>query len=104
MSLKGRLVLWILKGLPSDGIRRKLFIAKVKPELDKFLKEDREMEGKPIWQSKTVWTAIIASLLGAVQPVSAALGHPIEVPTWVYEVLGGFGLYALRSGQGKPLQ
>ena len=62
------------------------------------------MGTKSKWQSKTVWTAIIAALLGAVQPISTALGHPIVIPTWVYEVLAGFGLYALRDGQNKPLQ
>ena len=61
------------------------------------------MDGKKWYKSKTFWTAVIAAVLGAVQPISAALGHPIEVPVWVYEVLGAFGLYALRSGVGKPL-
>ena len=62
------------------------------------------MEGKPWYQSKTVWASILASLFGIVGPVSAAVGHPVVIPNWVYEVLAGFGLYALRDGQGKPLQ
>ena len=62
------------------------------------------MKGKNRWQSKAVWTAIVAALLGAVQPVSTALGHPVTIPIWVYEVLGAFGLYAIRDGQGKPLE
>ena len=62
------------------------------------------METKPKWKSKAVWAAVLAGVLGMVQPVSTALGHPIVVPAWVYEVLGAFGLYALRDGQGKPLQ
>ncbi len=51
---------------------------------------------KPKWKSKTVWVAIIGVLLGAVQPVSTALGTPITIPMWVYEVLGAAGLYTLR--------
>ena len=62
------------------------------------------MDLKERFKSKTVWTAILGVVLGAIQPVSAALGHPIVVPAWVYEVLGAFGLYALRDGIGKPLQ
>jgi len=96
--LKAKLIEWILRGVPKDGIRRKIFIAKLKPEVDKFFEEGTKMEGKNKWKSKTVWTAIIFAILGAVQPVSTALGHPIEVPTWVYEVLAGFGLYSLRTG------
>ena len=104
MSIKAKLIVWILKGIPKDGIRRKIFIAKVKPEIDRYLKEGKEMDGKPGWQSKTVWTAIIGAILAGVGPVSQALGHPIAVPAWAYEVLASFGLYAVRDGMGKPLQ
>jgi len=62
------------------------------------------MDGKKIYTSKTFWTAIIGVLLGAVQPISAAIGHPVEVPAWTYEILGAFGLYAIRDGIGKPLK
>ena len=105
MSLKSRLIVWILKGVPKDGVRRALFIAKLKPKVDEFFEEGKmEAQLKSKWKSKTVWTAIIAALLGAVQPVSTALGQPIEVPMWVYEVLAGFGLYALRDGQNRPIK
>ena len=60
-------------------------------------------ESKPWFKSKTVLTALIGVILGAIQPVSSAVGHPIVVPAWVYEVLGAFGLYALRVGD-KPIQ
>lgn len=64
-----------------------------------------EMEApKSKWKSKTVWTAIVGVVLGAIQPISTALGHPIVVPAWVYEVLGAFGLYALRAGITTPLE
>ena len=62
------------------------------------------MDEKSIWKSKTVWTAIIGVVLGAVQPISSAIGHPVEVPMWVFQVLGAFGLYGVRDGIGKPLQ
>ena len=62
------------------------------------------MEGKPIWQSKTVWVAIVTGLLAMVGPVSQAAGHPVVIPNYVYEVLAGLGLYALRDGQGVPLK
>jgi hypothetical protein len=103
-KLKAKVIIWVLKGVPYDPIRRKLFIWKGKEVVDQYLKEDKDMDGKSKWQSKSVWTAIIAVLLGAVQPISTALGHPVVVPTWVYEVLAGFGLYALRDGLNKPLQ
>lgn len=59
-------------------------------------------ETKPKWKSKTVWAAVIGAVLAAVQPVSAALGHPVTIPAWVFELLGGMGLYGLRSAD-KPL-
>lgn len=90
---------WIVMGaINKDGIRRKLVMWMAKSEVDKI------MDGKSVWKSKTVWAAIVGVALGAVQPISTALGHPIQVPNWVYEVLGSIGLYGLRDGQGKPLQ
>lgn len=53
---------------------------------------------KPAWKSRTFWIAVVGVVLGAIQPISAALGHPITVPTYVYEVLAGMGLYTLRAG------
>ena len=103
MSIKGKIIICILKGGPNDPVRRKLFIWKGKKELDKIW-EGNEMETKEWYRSKTVWTAIVAAILGAVQPVSAALGHPIAIPAYVYEVLAGFGLYSLRASQGTPLK
>jgi hypothetical protein len=42
------------------------------------------------------------SVVGAVQPISTALGHPVEIPHWIIEVLAGFGIYGLRTGD-KPI-
>ena len=59
------------------------------------------MDGKKWYTSKAVQAAIIGAMLGAVHPISSALGHPIEVPIWVYEILGAFGFYGLRDAIGK---
>lgn len=66
------------------------------------LYEGAAMETKNWYQSKGVWTAIIGVILGAVQPISSAFGHPITIPVWVFELLGGMGLYTLRVGD-KPI-
>ncbi len=63
------------------------------------LQEGNAMETKRWYQSKSVWTAIIGAILGAVQPISLAFGNPIVIPAWVFEVLGGLGLYSLRTGE-----
>ena len=52
---------------------------------------------KSKWMSKTVWAAIVTAILGALTPVSTALGHPIVVPEWVISVLVGMGLYLART-------
>lgn len=62
---------------------------------------DTTMPSKPWYQSKTVWAAIITALCGAVQPVSAAFGHPMSMPLWIIEVLTGLGLYGLRTADTK---
>ena len=72
---------------------------KIAKELDL---QEGNMEGKPKWKSKAVWAAVITALLGAVQPISEALGHPISVPDWVFQVLIGAGLYGIRDAK-KPL-
>lgn len=52
---------------------------------------------KPWYKSKTVWAAIITAFIGAVQPVSTALGHPYQFPLWMTQVLMGLGMYGLRT-------
>lgn len=95
LSLKAWLVEEFFKGKLPDFIYR--FIGReAAAKLD--LKEGNLMDTKPWYQSKTIWTAIIGVLLGAVQPISAAFGHPITVPNWVFEVLGAAGLYSVRTG------
>lgn len=62
-----------------------------------------EIETKKWWQSKAVWAAILTSIVGAIQPVSAAFGHPIAVPLWIIEVLTGMGIYGIRTAD-KPIE
>jgi hypothetical protein len=56
-----------------------------------------ETPTKSKWLSKTVWAAIVTAVLGAITPVSTALGHPIVVPEWVISILVGMGLYLART-------
>ena len=97
MSIKGWLGKKFLQGkLPSFVYR---FIGR--RLADKIHLEDT-MDTKRWYASKTLWTAVVAAILGAIQPISGALGHPIVIPNWVYEILAGFGLYSLRTGD-KPI-
>lgn len=93
-----------MRGIPNDYLRRQAFIILVKQEIDEWFKEgdkmDEQLDGKPMWKSKAVWAAVITALVGAVQPISAAVGHPVVVPGWVVEILVGWGLYGIRSAVG----
>ena len=51
----------------------------------------------PWYKSRTIWAAVVTAILGVLQPVSAAFGHPIVVPEWVLSVLIGLGLYTART-------
>lgn len=51
----------------------------------------------PWYRRKTSWVAILGAILSAVGPVSVALGHPVVIPTWIYQILGAMGLYTLRD-------
>jgi len=55
------------------------------------------------WElSKTKITAIIASVLGAIQYIGPAFGHPVEIPQWVFQFLAGLGLWSLKDGMTPP--
>lgn len=89
-AIQGKLPLWVYRV--------------VGKRLGKALKWEETMaeeSTKIKWKSKTVWAAIITAVLGGIQPVSAALGHPIAVPLWIIEVLSGIGLYSLRTANTK---
>ena len=59
---------------------------------------EEPVKTKSKWKSRTVWIALIGVILGAIEPVSTALGTPITVPNYIYEVLIGLGLYTARAG------
>jgi hypothetical protein len=65
--------------------------------------KEGQVDTKKWYQSKTIWTAVVTGIVGIVQAVGTATGHNINIPTWVYDVLGAVGLYSLRTGD-KPIQ
>lgn len=52
---------------------------------------------KPWWKSKAKIAAIITVLVGAIHPISEAMGHPITVPDWGIQILVGMGMYGIRD-------
>ena len=62
---------------------------------------DEKLDGKSKWKSKAFIAAVVTVIVGAIQPISTAIGHPIEVPDWVIQVLVGLGLYGIRDAVGK---
>lgn len=58
---------------------------------------EEEQISKPWYTSKGKIAAIVTVLVGAIQPVSTAFGHPIEVPDFIIQVLVGLGLYGIRD-------
>lgn len=87
-AIQGKLPLWIYRTV-GRFVGRKL-----------NLQEGSMADPTPTirwYQSKAVWTAIIGAVLGLVQPITTALGHPYQIPLWVFEFLGGLGLYSLRT-------
>jgi len=64
------------------------------------LQEDKNMESKPWYKSQTIWTAVIAGVLGIYGAVSTI--HPLPpIPEWVYTLLGAVGLHGLRTAATK---
>ena len=52
---------------------------------------------KAWWKSKTVWTSIVAGVVGVAQ----AAGLIEAVPEVVWTLLAAFGLYGVRDAGGK---
>lgn len=65
---------------------------------DLKLEEGTALETKKWYTSKSVWSAILMVIVGGVQPISQAFGHPVEVPGWIINVLTGLGIYGIRTG------
>ena len=60
------------------------------------------VETKKWYTSKTIWTAIVAAVLGILSAVGQATGHPVTIPSWVYDILAAIGVYSLRTAD-KPI-
>ena len=52
---------------------------------------------KQWWKSKTIWTSVIAGVVGVLQ----AAGDVDQVPEVVWTLLASFGLYSVRDAVGK---
>ena len=52
---------------------------------------------KAWWKSKTVWTSVVAGVVGVAQ----AAGIIEAVPEVVWTLLAAFGLYGVRDAVGK---
>ena len=52
---------------------------------------------KAWWKSKTVWTSVVAGVVGVAQ----AAGLIEAVPEVVWTFLAAFGLYGVRDAVGK---
>ena len=56
-----------------------------------------DIADKAWWKSKTVWTSIVAGVVGVAQ----AAGLIEAVPEVVWTLLAAFGLYGVRDAVGK---
>ena len=52
---------------------------------------------KQWWKSKTIWTSVVAGVVGVLQ----AAGVVDQVPEVVWTLLASFGLYSVRDAVGK---
>ena len=52
---------------------------------------------KAWWKSKTIWTSVVAGVVGVLQ----AAGVVDQVPEVVWTLLASFGLYSVRDAVGK---
>tara|TARA_B100000686_G_scaffold282224_1_gene304500 strand:- start:202 stop:399 length:198 start_codon:yes stop_codon:yes gene_type:complete len=52
---------------------------------------------KQWWKSKTIWTSVVAGVVGVLQ----AAGVVDQVPEIVWTLLASFGLYSVRDAVGK---
>ena len=52
---------------------------------------------KAWWKSKTIWTSVVAGVVGVAQ----AAGGIEAVPEVVWTLLAAFGLYGVRDAVGK---
>ena len=97
MSLKSKFLEWFIMGKFPNWIY-KLAGKKIADKLG--LQEEvmgEETTEKPWYKSKAKIAAIVTVIIGAVQPISAAFGHPIQVPDFIIQLLIGLGIYGVRD-------
>jgi len=81
-------------------IWEKIVLPKLTQEVKKF------METKKWYESKTIWSGIIAILIAVyntIQPLLAqhfGINLPV-IPNWVYTILGALGIYGRMSADKK---
>jgi len=73
-------------------IFEKIILPKLTKEVKKF------METKKWYESKTIWSGIIAILIAVYNTVRPLLAQYFgvylpEIPDWVYTILGALGIY-----------
>lgn len=68
----------------------KIIGRRIEGKLD--LQEGKMPETKPWYQSKTIWTSIVVSLIGIYNAIGVAKGLP-PIPEWIYTLLGAIGIY-----------
>ena len=51
------------------------------------------MDSKKWWQSKAVWTGVIAVLIASYNTASAQFGLP-AIPEVIFAILGALGIYS----------
>lgn len=62
-----------------------------------FYKVVGKQVGADIGVSRAKLTAVVFVIVTGVQEISRAWGHPIIIPDYVFKILGGAGLWAVRD-------
>ena len=107
MNLRNRIkakgLEWSLRAFSAERykVRRAILTPIIRAKLNKWFKEG-DMDGsKPKWKSKAFVSAVLMAIVGGIEPISTALGHPIIVPPWIIQALIGLGIYGIRDAVGK---
>lgn len=65
--------------------------------IGKHLKDNVDGGLTKVGISREKLVAVLAVLMPIIEPLSAAIGHPVKIPVEVYGVLGGLGLWSNRD-------
>ena len=82
-KLKSKAVLWAITAFTDEKYkaRRAILTPIIRAKIDGYFEgvqmeeEKKPEESKSKWKSKTFITAVVTVLVGAIQPISTALGH-----------------------------